>query len=58
MKLGLFYLTGALDALVALSAIGEGIATLACLDKFPLVWLKETPFNNYTVPALVLAIFV
>ncbi len=48
----------ALEALVALTAIGGGLAMLVGLDSFPLEWLKDTPFPDYTVPALILAAVV
>lgn len=31
---------------------------LAGIDRFPLPWLEGTPFKDYTVPALLLAIVV
>lgn len=52
------YLIVVLEAVVALSAIGGGIAMLLGADKFPVEWLRNTPFNDYTVPALMLAIVV
>jgi hypothetical protein len=54
----------------ALSAIGGGIALLAGTHKdgvlieaggqarFPLEWLQDTPFSDYTIPALILTIGV
>jgi len=54
----------------ALSAIGGGIALLAGTSKdgvlieaggqarFPLEWLQDTPFSDYTIPALILTIGV
>jgi len=54
----------------ALSAIGGGIALLAGTYKdgvlieaggqarFPLEWLQDTPFSDYTIPALILTIGV
>lgn len=61
---------GVLAAFIALSAIGGGIVLLAGTyqdgvlieaggrGQFPLEWLQNTPFSNYTIPALVLAIVV
>ncbi len=49
---------GVLAAFIALSAIGGGIAMLIGADRFPLEWLRNTPFSDYTIPALVLAIVV
>ena len=31
---------------------------LVGVDRFPLEWLRNTPFSDYTIPALVLAILV
>ncbi len=47
-----------LAAFIALTAIGGGIAMLMGVDQFPLAWLQGTPFPNYTIPALVLAVVV
>jgi hypothetical protein len=49
---------GILTAFIALTAIGGGSAMLAGVDRFPLEWLAGTPFNNYTIPALLLAVVV
>src|SRR5260370_17079368 len=61
---------GVPEALIALSAIGGGIVLLAGTyqngilievggrGQFPLEWLHDTPFSDYTIPALVLAIGV
>ena len=49
---------GLLTAFIALTAIGGGMAMLTGIDRFPLEWLEGTPFSNYTIPALVLAIVV
>ena len=61
---------GVPEALIALSAIGGGIVLLAGTyqngilievggrGQFPLQWLHDTPFSDYTIPALVLAIGV
>jgi hypothetical protein len=61
---------GMLEALIALSAIGGGIVLLAGTyqngvlieaggrGQFPLEWLRNTPFSDYTMPALILAIGV
>jgi hypothetical protein len=61
---------GVPEAFIALLAIGGGIALLAGTYKdgilmeaggrgqFPLEWLQNTPFSDYTIPALVLAIGV
>jgi hypothetical protein len=58
------------EALIALSAIGGAILMLAGSyqngvlieaggrGQFPLEWLANTPFNDYTIPALILAIGV
>ncbi len=47
-----------LAAFLALSAIGGGIAMLVGAIQFPLAWLRNTPFSDYTIPALALAIVV
>lgn len=56
------------EALIALSAIGGGIVMLGGTyqdgvlieaggrGQFPLEWLDNTPFSDYTIPALILAI--
>jgi hypothetical protein len=61
---------GVPEAFIALSAIGGGIVLLAGTyqngvlieaggrGQFPLEWLQNTPFSDYTIPALVLAIGV
>jgi hypothetical protein len=61
---------GVLEALIALSAIGGGIVLLAGTyqdgvlieaggrGQFPLEWLHNTPFSDYTIPVLILAIGV
>ena len=48
------------EAFVALTAIGGGIALAAGLEggRFPLAWLAGTPFADYTVPGLLLAVLV
>jgi hypothetical protein len=47
-----------LAAFDALTAIGGGVAMLVGADRFPPEWLQTTPFSDYTVPALVLALAV
>jgi hypothetical protein len=61
---------GLLEAFIALSAIGGGIVLLGGTyqhgvlieaggrGRFPLEWLLNTPFSDYTIPALILAIVV
>jgi len=61
---------GVPEAFIALSAIGGGIIMLAGTyqggvlieaggrGQFPLEWLQNTPFSDYTIPALVLVIGV
>lgn len=48
------------DVFVALTAIGGGIALVAGLEegRFPLEWLRGTPFGSYVVPGLILAVVV
>ncbi|MBN1217707.1 MAG: hypothetical protein JXM69_02165 [Anaerolineae bacterium] len=57
---GLRITIGLLTGFIALTAIGGGIALLTGLeaDRFPLEWLQGTPFKDYTIPALLLAIVV
>jgi hypothetical protein len=43
------------DAFLALSAIGGGIALLAGWIKMPLYPLQDSPFPDYTLPAILLA---
>ena len=51
-----------LEAFVALGAIAGGIVLLIGAFNFrqgiPLTWLAGTPFSDYTIPALALAILV
>lgn len=51
---------GLVTGFIALTAIGGGIALLVGLEnaRFPLEWLEGTPFKDYTIPALLLAIVV
>jgi hypothetical protein len=61
---------GMLEAFIALSAIGGGIVLLLGTyhdgilieaggrGQFPLEWLQNTPFSDYTIPALILAVGV
>jgi hypothetical protein len=61
---------GVPEAFIALSAMGGGIVMLGGTyqdgvlieaggrGQFPLEWLHNTPFSDYTIPALVLAIGV
>ena len=61
---------GVPEAFIALSAIGGGIVLLLGTYQdgilieaggrcqFPLEWLQNTPFSDYTIPALILAIGV
>jgi hypothetical protein len=61
---------GVLEGLIALSALWGGIALLLGTSQdgvlieaggraqFPLAWLHNTPFSDYTLPALMLAIVV
>lgn len=56
LRIALALLTG----FIALTAIGGGIALLVGLEdsRFPLDWLRGTPFPDYTIPAIILAIVV
>lgn len=49
-----------LTGFIALTASGGGIALSVGLEdsRFPLDWLRGTPFPDYTIPALILAVVV
>ena len=47
-------LLGALEALIALSAVGGGIYGLAGAKGVPREWLEGSPFDSYLIPSLVL----
>ena len=49
-----------IEALIGLGAIGGGLAILTgAFDQwFSLAWLAGTPFSDYTIPGLVLLLFV
>ncbi len=49
-----------LDAVVAVTAVGGGIALAAGLEgeRYPAQWLKGTPFSSYLIPGLILAVVV
>jgi hypothetical protein len=49
-----------IEAIIGLGAIGGGIAILAGAFNqwFPLAWLQGTPFNDYTIPGLILLIVI
>ena len=61
---------GVLEACIALSTIAGGVVLLAGTyqhgvlieaggrGQIPLEWLYNTPFSDYTIPALILAIIV
>ena len=61
---------GVPEVFIALSAIGGGVALLLSTyqdgvlieaggrGQFPLEWLQNTPFSDYIIPALILAIGV
>ena len=48
----------ALDGLLAVSAIGGGLALLSHWIEFPAEWLDGSPFSDYTVPGLALTLLV
>lgn len=48
----------ALEAFVALTSIGCGVGLMVGAVQFPLVWLAGSPFSNYTIPGLVMAVVV
>jgi len=47
-----------LDAFVALTAIGGGIAMATGLDPLPNEWLSGTPFEDFLLPGVLLAVVV
>lgn len=47
-----------LEGFGALTAIAGGIALMMGEIKFPLAWLQDTPFSDYTVPGMVLFLVV
>ena len=47
-----------LEGFGALTAIAGGIALMMGEIQFPLAWLQDTPFSDYTVPGLVLFLVV
>jgi hypothetical protein len=49
-----------IEAVIGLSAIQGGIALLRgdFMHELPVAWLAGTPFNDYTIPGLVLVIVV
>lgn len=51
---------GIITGFITLTAIGGGIALLSGAEgeRFPLEWLRGTPFKDYTIPALLLAVAV
>jgi hypothetical protein len=49
---------GVLAAFIALTAGAGGIAILTGIDPFPSEWLEGTPFQAYTIPALLLSVAV
>lgn len=49
-----------IEAIIGLGALAGGIAILTgVFDQwFPLAWLQDTPFSNYTIPGLILSIVI
>ena len=47
-----------LEAFVALTSIACGVGLTVGAVQFPLAWLQGTPFSDYTIPGLVMAIIV
>jgi hypothetical protein len=54
VRLALF----ALESLAALGAIAGGLALLVGVIRLPVEQLQGTPFSDYTIPGLILAIVV
>jgi hypothetical protein len=49
-----------LDAVVGVTAVWGGVALAAGFEgeRYPVEWLKGTPFSSYLVPGLILAVVV
>jgi hypothetical protein len=47
-----------LEVLAALSTLAGGLALMTGVIRFPLEQLQGTPFRDYTIPGLILAIVV
>lgn len=49
-----------IEAIIGLGAIGGGIAILtgSFNQWLPLAWLQGTPFNDYTIPGLILLLVI
>jgi hypothetical protein len=50
-----------IEAFIGLGAIGGGIALLKSTfptQWLPVAWLQDTPFNDYTIPGLILLIVI
>jgi hypothetical protein len=52
------YLMLGLSGFDAVSAVVGGALILAGVDRFPTSWLQNTPFKDFTIPALTLTIVV
>lgn len=51
-------IAGLASGFIAMTAVGGGVAILAGVDRFPLEWLRGTPFQDYRIPALLLLLVV
>jgi hypothetical protein len=47
-----------LEAFVALTSIACGVGLMVGAVQFPVAWLAGTPFSDYTMPGLVMAVVV
>jgi hypothetical protein len=47
-----------IDAFVAVTAIGGGLAMTTRIGKLPLAWLAGTPFRSYLIPGMLLTLAV
>jgi len=47
-----------LEAFVALTSIAYGVGLAVGAVQSPLAWLQNTPFSDYVIPGLVMAIIV
>lgn len=48
----------AVEMFVGLSGIVGGVAMLVGAIQFPVAWLQGSPFSDYTIPGLLLAVVV
>lgn len=49
---------GSVNAFTAVTAVAGGVALMTGAGRFPVAWLAGTPFADYTLPGLILALGV